>query len=141
MWNARRRPVQRFARLVPFVIIAAAGLAGFLHAGRAPAAAATAAGSSPPLPAPPPDTAAARQVYLRDCATCHGADANGTSVAPTLQGVGPAAVDFWVSTGRMPLVGNFRPPKSPQGQAPPGQLAGRSERADPRAAARRTRRR
>ena len=30
-------------------------------------------------------------------------DASGTDRAPNLQGVGPATVDFWVSTGRMPL--------------------------------------
>ena len=45
----------------------------------------------------------AQQIYLRDCAVCHGADAHGTSSGPTLQGVGAAAVDYQVSTGRMPL--------------------------------------
>ncbi len=43
------------------------------------------------------------QVYLRDCAVCHGADARGTSSGPSLQGVGEAAVDYQLSTGRMPL--------------------------------------
>jgi ubiquinol-cytochrome c reductase cytochrome c subunit len=37
------------------------------------------------------------------CSSCHGTDAEGSAVAPDLQGVGPATVDFWVSTGRMPL--------------------------------------
>jgi ubiquinol-cytochrome c reductase cytochrome c subunit len=63
----------------------------------------------------------AHVVYLRDCATCHGADARGTVYGPSLQGVGAAAVDYWVSTGRMPLVDEGRPAKSPQGRAPPGQ--------------------
>ncbi len=36
------------------------------------------------------------------CASCHGAQAEGTSRAPNLVGVGPGTVDFWVSTGRMP---------------------------------------
>ncbi|HVM65340.1 MAG TPA: c-type cytochrome, partial [Acidimicrobiales bacterium] len=45
-----------------------------------------------------------RFYFLRDCAYCHGADASGTNYGPTLHGVGPAAIDFWVSTGRMPLV-------------------------------------
>jgi ubiquinol-cytochrome c reductase cytochrome c subunit len=38
-----------------------------------------------------------------------------------LHGVGPASVDYWLSTGRMPLVANARSAKSPQGVAPPGQ--------------------
>ena len=63
----------------------------------------------------------ARTVFLRDCATCHGSDARGTQYGPTLQGVGTAAVDYWVSTGRMPLYANTRSPKSPAAQPPPGQ--------------------
>jgi ubiquinol-cytochrome c reductase cytochrome c subunit len=43
------------------------------------------------------------QIYLRDCATCHGADAQGTPRGPTLAGQGRAGVFYWVSTGRMPL--------------------------------------
>jgi ubiquinol-cytochrome c reductase cytochrome c subunit len=78
------------------------------------------------LPAPRAHASAAalgeaRLTYLRDCATCHGADAQGTPFGPSLQGAGPAAFDYWLSTGRMPLIANARPPKSPQGQAPPGQ--------------------
>jgi ubiquinol-cytochrome c reductase cytochrome c subunit len=44
-----------------------------------------------------------RTVYLGDCAVCHGADARGTDRGPSLLDVGAAGVDFWVSTGRMPL--------------------------------------
>ena len=51
---------------------------------------------------PPRDDAHA--LYLRDCATCHGADATGTARGPSLQGAGRAALDFWLTTGRMPLV-------------------------------------
>lgn len=46
---------------------------------------------------------AIRGVFLADCAVCHGADGAGTSRGPTLVGVGAASVDYWVSTGRMPL--------------------------------------
>jgi ubiquinol-cytochrome c reductase cytochrome c subunit len=42
------------------------------------------------------------QIWLRDCATCHGANGNGTARGPNLRHVGPAAVDFQLSTGRMP---------------------------------------
>ena len=44
-----------------------------------------------------------RALYLEGCASCHGLDAEGTSVAPSLIGVGAASVHFQVSTGRMPL--------------------------------------
>lgn len=44
-----------------------------------------------------------QQLYETNCTTCHGSNAAGTNNGPTLQGVGAAAVDFQVSTGRMPL--------------------------------------
>ena len=59
------------------------------------------------------DVAAGRQLFLANCATCHGLDAEGrrnidaggdeASNAPSLIGVGAASVDFQVGTGRMPL--------------------------------------
>jgi len=52
------------------------------------------------------DNAAVRQgraLYLQGCSTCHGLNAAGTVSGPSLIGVGAAAVDFQVSTGRMPL--------------------------------------
>ena len=44
-----------------------------------------------------------RALYLQGCSSCHGLDAQGTTEAPSLIGVGAAAVDFQMSTGRMPL--------------------------------------
>lgn len=44
----------------------------------------------------------AQVVYQQDCAACHGEDGRGTPRAPSLQGVGEAAVDFELTTGRMP---------------------------------------
>lgn len=43
-----------------------------------------------------------RQLFLRNCSSCHGLNAEGTTDGPTLVGVGAAAVDFQVGTGRMP---------------------------------------
>jgi ubiquinol-cytochrome c reductase cytochrome c subunit len=43
-----------------------------------------------------------RQLYLTGCVSCHGADGEGTDQAPTLVGVGAAAADFYLTTGRMP---------------------------------------
>lgn len=44
-----------------------------------------------------------RQIFLRGCASCHGINAEGGAIAPSLVGVGAASVDFQVGTGRMPL--------------------------------------
>ncbi len=46
--------------------------------------------------------AAGEALFAQNCASCHGAQAEGSAIAPNLVGVGPATVDFWVSTGRMP---------------------------------------
>jgi quinol---cytochrome-c reductase cytochrome c subunit len=42
-------------------------------------------------------------LFSANCSTCHGPAALGTNRAPNLQGLGAGTVDFWVSTGRMPL--------------------------------------
>lgn len=52
-----------------------------------------------------------RQLFLEGCSSCHGLEgqgiasdnATGGNGGPSLIGVGEAAVDFQVSTGRMPL--------------------------------------
>jgi len=44
-----------------------------------------------------------KALYLQGCSSCHGIAAEGGTDAPSLVGVGAAAVDFQVSTGRMPL--------------------------------------
>jgi ubiquinol-cytochrome c reductase cytochrome c subunit len=46
-----------------------------------------------------PDGAA---VYSQHCAACHGAQAWGGADGPSLRRVGPAALDFYLTTGRMP---------------------------------------
>lgn len=57
------------------------------------------------------DVAEGHKIFLANCATCHGTNGEGVTGAgdgegaygPSLVGVGAAAVDFQVSTGRMPL--------------------------------------
>lgn len=44
-----------------------------------------------------------KKLFMANCATCHGLNADGSANAPSLIGVGAAAVDFQVGTGRMPL--------------------------------------
>jgi ubiquinol-cytochrome c reductase cytochrome c subunit len=65
----------------------------------------TSAHASASSPATPSSAqiAEGRNLFLENCSTCHGLFAQGTTdVAPSLIGVGAAAVDFQVSTGRMP---------------------------------------
>jgi ubiquinol-cytochrome c reductase cytochrome c subunit len=57
----------------------------------------------------------AATLYLQNCASCHGPQGQGTSAGPTLVGVGAAAADFYLSTGRMPL---GAPGQQPIRQAP-----------------------
>ncbi|MEH3034854.1 MAG: cytochrome c [Aeromicrobium erythreum] len=55
------------------------------------------------------DVEAGRQLFLIGCASCHGENAQGIptksggNYGPSLVGVGAAAVDFQVGTGRMPM--------------------------------------
>jgi len=44
-----------------------------------------------------------RQIFLKGCSSCHGLNAEGAQIAPSLIGVGAASVDFQVGTGRMPM--------------------------------------
>jgi ubiquinol-cytochrome c reductase cytochrome c subunit len=43
-----------------------------------------------------------KKLYSVGCASCHGTGGQGSSDGPSLVGVGAAAVDFQVGTGRMP---------------------------------------
>jgi len=44
-----------------------------------------------------------KQLFLKGCSSCHGLNAEGGGIAPSLIGVGAASVDFQVGTGRMPM--------------------------------------
>jgi ubiquinol-cytochrome c reductase cytochrome c subunit len=49
-----------------------------------------------------------QSLYLENCASCHGTAANGVPASgtsgayPNLVGLGPATIDFWIESGRMP---------------------------------------
>jgi ubiquinol-cytochrome c reductase cytochrome c subunit len=53
----------------------------------------------------PPDSyiAPGHILFEQNCSSCHGTEATGTAIAPDLQGLGAGTIDFWLSTGRMPL--------------------------------------
>ncbi len=59
-----------------------------------------------------------QKLFAANCATCHGLNAAGTADGPSLIGVGAAAVDFQVGTGRMPLA-----MQGPQGMQKPPQFS------------------
>jgi ubiquinol-cytochrome c reductase cytochrome c subunit len=53
-----------------------------------------------------------KKLFQANCATCHGLDLQGSTEGPALYGVGEPAVEFQVSTGRMPLQASA--PQAPQ---------------------------
>ena len=53
-----------------------------------------------------------KKLFQANCATCHGMNLEGTADGPSLYGVGELAVEFQVSTGRMPL--QMQGPQAPQ---------------------------
>lgn len=55
-------------------------------------------------PTSPQLVAQGRELYDAHCSSCHGLAENGIrGVAPSLRHVGPGPVDFYLSSGRMPL--------------------------------------
>lgn len=54
-----------------------------------------------------------KELFAVGCSSCHGSAGQGSSQGPTVIGTGAAAVDFQVSSGRMPLA-------QPGAQAVPG---------------------
>ncbi|MBH1933599.1 c-type cytochrome [Streptomyces sp. AV19] len=92
--SARRR--HPLAAVV--VLLFALAVTGGLYAALSPAGPARADGSAQSLA-----VEEGRKLYAVGCASCHGTGAQGTSDGPSLVGVGAAAVDFQVATGRMPL--------------------------------------
>jgi ubiquinol-cytochrome c reductase cytochrome c subunit len=90
----RRRPAAGYAVILLGLILVGAIYATITGAGDSAASTTPTASQA--------QIAAGRQIFLQTCATCHGLEAQGTAVAPSLIGVGSAAVHFQVSTGRMP---------------------------------------
>lgn len=83
-------------------------LVGSLGVGVVSAGGGAGAGAALQVRPPPGPTAAevetGRQLFALACTTCHGTDGAGVAGrGPSLVGVGAASVDFYLSTGRMPL--------------------------------------
>lgn len=107
-----RPGIRRAARIwLPVVTVAALG--GWLTSRTQAAAAASTSRPTATTVAPAgAGGVPAAVLYEQDCAACHGDDGRGTNRAPSLAGVGEAAVDFELSTGRMPK-------KDASGKTPP----------------------
>jgi ubiquinol-cytochrome c reductase cytochrome c subunit len=90
----RRRPAAGYAALLLGLVVVALVYGSLTSQGGGTAASA-ATGTQQ-------DIAAGKALFQATCSSCHGLDAQGTSQAPSLIGAGAAAVDFQMSTGRMP---------------------------------------
>lgn len=102
---------RRHHRFAPVVLLLLALLVtGGVYAALAPSPASAETASTA-------DIETGKKLFQANCATCHGANAEGTEGVPSLIGVGAAAVDFQVSTGRMPMEQT-----GPQAIAKPRQL-------------------
>jgi ubiquinol-cytochrome c reductase cytochrome c subunit len=112
----RRRPWAGYAVVLVALAAIAVVYAGFSpRTDRAEAADSKAAAQA---------QANGKQLFEQNCASCHGPNAEGTRdakgdvIAPSLIGVGAAAVDFQVSTGRMPAANpGAQMPRKPPVQA------------------------
>ena len=90
---------RRQDRRAPIVLLLLALLlTGGLYAVLAPTSA-----DASPVQASTNDIATGEKLFQANCASCHGPAASGTASGPSLIGVGAAAVDFQVGTGRMPM--------------------------------------
>nr|WP_200940090.1 cytochrome c [Aeromicrobium sp. Root495] len=111
----RRHPLAGFVVLMLALIVVGGGAYAVQTTALSPASAADDTTSSRELDA-------GRQLFLIGCASCHGVNAQGIGTkddknyGPTLIGVGAAAVDFQVGTGRMPMAqsGPQAPRKTPE---------------------------
>ncbi|GAA1078661.1 cytochrome c [Nocardiopsis metallicus] len=95
----RRHPLAGYV-----VVILALALFGVGYAALAPTAdqaqAQTLAAEAPS--ADDVDIAQGKTIFDQTCASCHGLDGAGSETGPDLREVGSAAINFQVSTGRMP---------------------------------------
>ena len=104
--SRRRHPAAKV-----LLLVAALFAVGALYAAVAPTS------QSSAEPATSQQVKEGQELFAQNCSSCHGLNAEGTSQGPTLQGVGAAAVDFQVSTGRMPMQMS-----GPQAEAKPPQM-------------------
>jgi ubiquinol-cytochrome c reductase cytochrome c subunit len=105
---------RRHKAATPVLVLFALALIGALYAALGAATGAQAAGDLGAQAAKNAQITAGHKLFVEGCSSCHGVGAQGGPSAPTLVGVGAAAVDFQVATGRMPLAaGQAQAPEKP----------------------------
>jgi ubiquinol-cytochrome c reductase cytochrome c subunit len=82
--------------------LAIASLGGLLAAGLLAIGLHTAGAAERPRTQDAGNAERGQRLFLVGCAYCHGQNGEGTAQGPDLRGVGAAAADFQLSTGRMP---------------------------------------
>ena len=92
----RRRPIFGYAAVLMALVAVGSLYAAVTGMGSGSSASAGSGSSSSQI-------TEGKDLFAVSCASCHGEDAQGSKVAPSLVGAGAAAVDFQVGTGRMPL--------------------------------------
>ncbi|HEY1593392.1 MAG TPA: c-type cytochrome [Solirubrobacteraceae bacterium] len=122
-WLTRPSRIPRTPQWMLAILLGALSLTGIAAPPSAGQGQQPAAGAGPPATAPeklpqPPGpgdptatfpssptlVAQGYNLYQAGCSSCHGIGLQGTpGVAPSLRGVGSGPVDFYLSTGRMPL--------------------------------------
>ena len=95
-------PAQRRGRRSALASAALIALGLLITGGAYATVSATTANANADLSSPAVITEG-QKLFAANCATCHGQQAQGTANGPSLIGVGAAAVDFQVGTGRMPM--------------------------------------
>jgi ubiquinol-cytochrome c reductase cytochrome c subunit len=110
------RSKRRTGRRHPLATAALLAL-GLVFTGGAYAAFSTTTAQAEPSPTSQETIEEGEKLFQANCASCHGLDAQGTGEGPSLIGVGAAAVDFQVGTGRMPMQ-----MQGPQAQQKPPQF-------------------
>jgi ubiquinol-cytochrome c reductase cytochrome c subunit len=83
------------------IVAVALGLMGMLYAALAPSGSASSTAD--------PAVQRGEVLYLRACSSCHGLQGEGSPGVTSLIGAGAAAVDFQVSSGRMPAASKTAP--------------------------------
>lgn len=90
----RRRPAAGYAALLLGLVVVALVYGSLTSRGGGTEASAAVGAQQ--------DITAGKELFQANCSSCHGLEAQGTSQGPSLIGAGAAAVDFQMSTGRMP---------------------------------------